>query len=74
VKSNIKTMLIAFFDIDGLAHHEKWLSGNWILHHDNAPAHRAVTTKEFLVKHIPSLPQPPYSLTLLRVTSSCSHN
>ena len=28
----------------------------------NAPAHRAVTTNEFLAKHnIPSLPQPPYS-------------
>jgi len=85
-------MLIAFFDIDGLVHHEfvptgqtvnkefyktvlqrfhgamrrhrpkKWRSGNWILHHDNAPAHRAVTTNEFLVKHnIPLLPQPPYS-------------
>jgi len=88
VKSNIKTMLIAFFDIDRLAHHEfvptgqmvnkefyitvlqrlcdavrrhrpeKWHSGNWILHHDNAPAHRAVTTNEFLAKHnIPSLLQ-----------------
>ena len=22
---------------------EKWLSGNWILHHDNAPAHGAIT-------------------------------
>jgi len=85
-------MLIVFFDIDGLVHHEfvptgqmvnkefhktvlqhlrdtvrrhcpeKWRSGNWILHHDNAPAHRAVTTNEFLAKHnIPSLPQPPYS-------------
>jgi len=92
VKSIIKTILIAFFDIDGLVHHEfvptgqtvnkefyktvlqrlrdavhrhrpeKWSSGNWILHHDNAPAHRAVTTNEFLVKHnILSLPQPPYS-------------
>jgi len=92
VKSNVKTMLIAFFDIDGLVHHEyiprgqtvhkefyktvlqrlrdavcrhrpeKWRSGNWILHHDNAPAHRAVTTNEFLAKHnIPSLPHPPYS-------------
>jgi len=92
VKSNIKTMLIVYFDIDGLAHHEfvptgqtvykefhktvlkhlrdavrrhrpeKWSSGNWILHQDNAPAHRAVTTNEFLPKHnIPSLPQPPYS-------------
>ena len=92
VKSNVKTMLIAFFNIDGLVHHEyvprgqtvnkefyktvlqrlhdavhrhrpeKWRSGNWILHHDNAPAHRADTTNEFLVKHnIPSLPHPPYS-------------
>jgi len=92
VKSNVKTMLIAFFDIDRLVHHEyvprsqtvnkefykhscntsatlctghrpeKWCSGNWILHHDNAPAHRAVTTKEFLVKHnILSLPHLPYS-------------
>jgi len=91
VKSNIKTMLIAFFDIDGLVHHEfvptgqavnkgfyktllqrlleavrrhrpeKWHSGNWILHHDNAPANRAITTNEFLAKNnIPSLPQPPY--------------
>jgi len=92
VKSNVKTMLIAFFDTDGLVHHEyvprgqtvnkefyktvlqclhdavrghrpeKLRSGNWILHHDNAPAHRAVTTNIFLVKHnIPSLPHPPYS-------------
>ena len=92
VKSNVKTMLIAFFDIDGLVHHEyiprehtlnkecyktvlqclcdavhrhrpeKWRSGIWILHHDNAPARRAVTTNEFLAKHnIPSLPHPPYS-------------
>jgi hypothetical protein len=85
VKSNINTVLIAFFNIDGLVHHEfvptgqtvnnefyrtvlhqlrdavrrhrpeKWRSGNWNLHHDNAPAHRAVTTNEFLAKHILSL-------------------
>ena len=92
VKSNVKTMLIAFFNNDGLVHHEyvprgqmvnkefyktvlqrlcdavsrhhpeKWRSGNWILHHDNAPAHRAVTTNEFLAKHnILSFPHPPYS-------------
>ena len=85
-------MLIVFFDIDGLVHHEyiprvqtvnkefyrtvlqclrdavrrhrpeKWCSGNWNPHHDNAPAHRAVTTNEFLAKHnIPSLPHPPCS-------------
>ena len=41
---------------------ETWRSSKWILHHDNAPAHRAVATSEFLAKHnIPSLPHPPYS-------------
>jgi len=44
---------------------EKLRSGNWILHHDITPAHRAVTTNEFLAKHnIPSLPQPPYTTDL----------
>jgi len=44
---------------------ETWRSGNWILHDDKAPAHRAVTTNEFLTKHdIPSLPHPPYSPNL----------
>ena len=87
-----KTMLIVFFYIDGLVHHEcvpggyrvnkefykriqqrlrdtvrrhrpeKWHSGNWILHHDDALPHRAVTTNEFLAKHnIPSLQHLPYS-------------
>jgi len=66
-------MLIAFFEFyktvlqrlrDAVRRHrpEKWRSGNWILHHDNGPAHRPVTTNEFLAKHnIPSFPQPPYS-------------
>ena len=71
VKSNVKTMLICFFDIKGLVHFEfvpqgqtvnqqfylevlkrlrdavrrkrpeLWRSGEWLLHHDNAPAHTA---------------------------------
>ena len=92
VKSKIKKILIAFFNIDGLVPHEfistgqtvnkefyktdlqrlrdavrrhrpeKWRSGNCILHHENAPAHGAVATNEFLAKHnIPSLAKPPYS-------------
>jgi hypothetical protein len=41
---------------------EKWCFSNSILHHDNTPTHRAVTTNEFLVEHnISSLPHPPYS-------------
>jgi len=92
VKSNARTMLIAFIDIGGLVRHEygprgqtvnkefhktvlqplrnavrrhrpeKWRYGNWILHHDDAPAHRAVTTNEFLAKqNLSSLSHPPYS-------------
>ena len=34
----------------------------WMLHHDNAPCHTAVSINEFLVEeNIPVLPQPPYS-------------
>jgi len=102
VKSNVKTVLIAFFKIDGLVHYayiprgqtvnkqlyktvlhrfrdavrryrpEKWRSRNWIMHHDNVPANRAVTAIEFLAKHnVPSLPTP---VTLLLATASCSRN
>ena len=109
VKSNFKTMLIAFSDIDGFVHHEyvprgqtankefyktvlqrlrdavrrqrpeKWRSGNWILHHDNAPAHRVVTTNEFLLKHnIPSLPHPllprPCSVRIFLVPATEENN
>jgi transposase len=45
--------------------HELWKNGSWILHHDNAPAHNALslkTVKTFLAKHkIPVLEHPPYS-------------
>ena len=41
---------------------ELWGSGDWFLHHDNAPAHSALRTCEFLAKHlITVLPHPPYS-------------
>ena len=34
----------------------------WVLHHDNAPAHTALSIREFLAKkNIPILPHPPYS-------------
>jgi hypothetical protein len=35
---------------------------NWILHHDNAPCHGALSVREFLAsKQISVFPQPPYS-------------
>ena len=43
----------------------------WMLHHDNAPCHTALSITEFLAKRsIPVVPQPPYSPDLSRVTSS----
>ena len=39
---------------------ELWRSGDWFFHHDNAPAHSALRTREFLAKHsINVLPHPP---------------
>jgi hypothetical protein len=39
----------------------KWSSSAWLLHHDNAPCHAALSVREFLAKHsIPMVPHPPY--------------
>ena len=36
-----------------------WSSGNWLLHHDNAPAHSSNLVQQFLTKHkIVQLRQP----------------
>jgi transposase len=41
---------------------ELWRAGNWMLHDDNAPSHRALLTREFLAHNsIITLPHPPYS-------------
>ena len=38
------------------------IARNWMLHHDNAPCHMAISINEFLAeKSIPVVPQPPYS-------------
>jgi len=38
------------------------IADDWVLQHDNAPAHIALSIREFLVKkNIPILPHPPYS-------------
>jgi len=87
-----KSMLIVFFDIQGIVHlefapkgqtvntefyctvlrrlreairrkrPEMWRTGNWLLHDDNAPSHRALVTCEFLAHNsIITLPHPAYS-------------
>lgn len=39
-----------------------WKNKNWLLHHDNAPAHASLLVREFLAKNNTTiLPQPPYS-------------
>ena len=41
---------------------EKWWDGNWIPHHNNAPAHTSHLVQQFLAKHSTArLHQPPYS-------------
>ena len=39
-----------------------WENNAWVLHHDNAPAHSALSIRQFLAeRNIPTLEQPPYS-------------
>ena len=95
-RSNIKSMLIIFFDIRGIVHKEfvppgqtvngnffycevlkrmrenvkhkrpgMWKNGDWLLHHDNAPAHTSLVVSEFLTKNnMTSVPHPAYSPNL----------
>jgi len=41
---------------------DMWKNASWILHHDNAPAHNALSVKRYLAKNnIPVMEHPPYS-------------
>ena len=41
---------------------ELWETKSWLLHHDNAPAHNALSIRQFLAENnIAVLEQPPYS-------------
>ena len=91
-RSQVKVMLITFFDHQEMMYHEfvpqgqavnqhfykevltclvnkihqkrrgSWAGKTWILHHHNAPAHTALSVKQFLVsKEITTLHHPPYS-------------
>jgi hypothetical protein len=44
---------------------EKWNLGDWFLHHDNAPAHFALSLCEFLAKYMTVIPHPPYTPDLV---------
>jgi alpha-L-fucosidase len=100
-KSQMKTVLITFFNMKNIVHFEFIPQGqtvnqayymeilkrlreavhrkrpelwpnDWILHHDSASAHRALSVKQFLnQKLITETHHPPCSPDLLRMTSDC---
>jgi hypothetical protein len=38
-----------------------WKNGDWLLHHDNAPAHTSLVVREFLTKNnMTAVPHPAY--------------
>jgi len=51
---------------------EMWSSGDWFLHHDNAPAHTALSVQQFLAKKMMVILHPPYSPDLAPCNFSCS--
>jgi transposase len=45
---------------------ELWRNGNWLLHHDTAPAHTSQKTTEFVTNNnMVIIPLPPYSPDLV---------
>jgi transposase len=45
---------------------ELWHNHNWLLHHNNAPAHKSLKTTEFVTNNdMVIVPHPPYSLDLI---------
>ncbi|UYV60110.1 hypothetical protein LAZ67_1000019 [Cordylochernes scorpioides] len=56
----------SFLRLQGRAIRQKrpdlWKNKNWLLHHDNAPAHTSLLVRDFLAKNNTlMMPQPPYS-------------
>jgi len=51
------------------------IANNWMLHHDNALCHMAISVIEFLAKKdTPVVPEPPYSPDLSPRDFFCSQN
>jgi len=54
---------------------DMWKNSSWILHHDNAPAHNALSLKRYLAKNnIPVMEHPPYSPDLAPCDFSLREN
>jgi len=53
------------FYLEALKRPDLWQSGNWFFHHDNAPAHTALSVRRFLTKNgMTTVPHPPHSSDL----------
>jgi hypothetical protein len=51
---------------------EIWFNNNWLLHHDNAPAHTSLKTTEFVTNNnMVIIPHSPYLPDLAPVISCC---
>jgi histone-lysine N-methyltransferase SETMAR len=92
LRSNIRSMLVIFFDCEDIDHQEfvppsqtenqhyyfgvlkllreqarrkrpeRWRNQNWLLYHDSAPAHTALSVQRiFAAKNMAVVPHPPYS-------------
>jgi histone-lysine N-methyltransferase SETMAR len=73
VRSSTKSMLIVFFfDVKGIdvlrrltenvrrKRPELWCNHNWLVHHDNVPAHTPLKTTEFVTNNMVIIPHPLY--------------
>jgi len=40
---------------------EMWKNRDWLMHHDNAPAHTLFVVRAFLTKNVTTIPHPAYS-------------
>jgi len=57
-----KNFLTTLRECVGRRRPDMWKNASWILHHDNAPAHNALSVKRYLAKsNIPVMEHPPYS-------------
>jgi len=52
---------------------EMWKNGEWLLHHDNAPAHTSLVVREFSTQNnMTTVPTLPTHLTWPPAISTCS--
>jgi len=48
-------------EVSMLVGHDQWRNNTWLLHHDNAPAHAALSRRFLTDNNVTVVPHPPYS-------------